>query len=57
VLRIASQTPGAKTSAGIDGGLSGGSNLRRPGNKDPHRRKRKFPHIMYATAESNQFTM
>ena len=27
---------------GVDGGLSGRSNLRRPGSENPHRRQRKF---------------
>ena len=31
-----------KISAGVDGGLSGGSSLRRPKREDPHRRQRKF---------------
>ena len=29
-------------SAGVDGGLSGGSSVRRPGSKDPHLHKQKF---------------
>ena len=32
-----------KISAHVDGGLSGGSRVRRPGSEDPHRRERKFP--------------
>ena len=28
--------------ADVDGGLSGGSSVRRPGSKEPHRRHRKF---------------
>ena len=31
-----------KISAHVDGGLSGGSRVRRPGSEDPHRRERKF---------------
>ena len=31
-----------KISAHIDGGLSGGSSVRRPGSNDPHRRQRNF---------------
>ena len=31
-----------KISASVDGGQSGGSCVRRPGSKDPHRRERKF---------------
>ena len=31
-----------KISAGVDGGPSGGSRVRRPGSKDPHRRQRKL---------------
>ena len=31
-----------KISAGVDGGLSGGSSVRRPGSEDPHRHQRKF---------------
>ena len=30
-----------KISAGVDGGLSGESSVRRPGSKDPHQRQRK----------------
>jgi hypothetical protein len=29
-------------SAGVDGGHSGGSRVRRPGSEDPHRCQRKF---------------
>ena len=29
-------------SAGVDGGLRGGSSVRRPGSEEPHRRQRKF---------------
>ena len=29
-------------SASVDGGLSRGSSVRRPGSEDPHRRLRKF---------------
>jgi hypothetical protein len=29
-----------KISAHVDGGLSGGSRVRRPGSEDPHRRER-----------------
>ena len=29
-------------SAGVNGGLSGGSSVRRPGSQDPHRRQRNF---------------
>ena len=36
---------GAKISAGVDGGLSGGSSVRRPGSEDP----------LLATAEINLF--
>ena len=32
-------------SASVDGGLSGGSSVRRPGSEDPHRRQRKFKNI------------
>ena len=31
-----------KISTGVDGGLSGGSSVHRPGSEDPHRRQRKF---------------
>ena len=31
-----------KIFASVDGGLSGGSCVRRPGNEDPHQRYRKF---------------
>ena len=31
-----------KMSTGVDGGLSGGSSLRRPGGEDPHQRQQKF---------------
>ena len=31
-----------KISAHVDGGLSGGSSIRRPRNEDPHRREQKF---------------
>ena len=31
-----------KISAHVDGGLSRGSRVRRPGSEDPHRRERKF---------------
>ena len=31
-----------KISALVDGGLSGGSRVRRPWSEDPHRRERKF---------------
>ena len=31
-----------KISAGVDGGLNGGSSVRRPRSEDPHRRQRKF---------------
>ena len=31
-----------KISAHVDGGLSGGSSVRRPGSEDPHPRERKF---------------
>ena len=33
-----------KISAHVDGGLSGGSRVRRPRSEDPHRRERKFPY-------------
>ena len=36
-----------KISAHVDGGLSGGSRVRRPGSKDPHRREWKFIYILY----------
>ena len=29
-------------SAGVNGGMSGGSSMHRPGSEDPHRRQRKF---------------
>ena len=32
-----------KISAHVDGGLSGGSRVCRPGSEDPHRREWKFP--------------
>ena len=32
----------AEISASVNGGLSGGSSVRRPGSEDPHRRQRKF---------------
>ena len=32
-----------KKSAGVDGGLSGGSIVRRPGSEDPHRHQRNYP--------------
>ena len=31
-------------SAGVNGGLSGGSSVRRPGSQDPHRRQWKLSH-------------
>jgi hypothetical protein len=31
-----------KISAHVDGGLSGGSRVLRPGSEDPHRRERKL---------------
>ena len=36
-----------KISAHVDGGLSGGSRVRRPGSEDPHRRERKFSQLLY----------
>ena len=30
-----------KKSAHVDGGLTGGSSVRRPGSEDPHRRERE----------------
>ena len=36
-----------KISAHVDGGLSGGSRVRRPGSEDPHRRERKFVKFCY----------
>ena len=41
-------TGAGKISAHVDGGLSGGSRVRRPGSEDPHRRERKFI-VSYAT--------
>ena len=35
-----------KMSTGVDGGLSGGSSVRRPGSEDPHRRQRKLLGLM-----------
>ena len=40
VLRISSQTSEPKISAAVDGGLSGGSSMHRPGSDDPHRHQR-----------------
>jgi hypothetical protein len=37
-----SQTCALDISAGVDGGLSGGSSMRRPGTEDPHRRQWKL---------------
>ena len=34
-----------KISAHVDGRLSGGSRVRRPGSEDPHRREQKFRNI------------
>ena len=31
-----------KLSVGVNGGLSGGSSVRRPGSEDPHRSQRKL---------------
>ena len=36
------QTQVPKISAHVDGGLSGGSRVRRPRSEDPYRRERKF---------------
>ena len=36
-----------KISAGVNGGLSGGSSLCRTGSEDPHRRQRKFVSSLY----------
>ena len=35
-----------KISAHVDGGLSGGSRVRRPWSEDPHRRERKFDSVV-----------
>ena len=42
VLRISSQTSAPKISAAVDGGLSGGSSVHRPGSDDPHRHQRNL---------------
>ena len=41
-LSPTSDTCAKKISTGVNGGLSGGSSVRRPGSEDPHRRQRKF---------------
>ena len=42
-FKVSLQTCAAeKNSAHADGGPSGGSRVRRPGSKDPHKRLRKF---------------
>ena len=33
--------------AGVDGGLSGGSSMRRPGSEDPHRHQRNFYYLFW----------
>ena len=38
VLKVTLQTRAPKISASVDGGLSRGSRVRRPGSEDPHRR-------------------
>ena len=41
-FKVTLQTRAPEISAHVDGGLSGGSRVRRPGSEDPHRRERKF---------------
>ena len=42
-----------KISAHVDGGLSGGSRVRRPGSEDPHRRERKFFNALFCELEAS----
>ena len=37
---------GQQISANVDGGLSGGSSVLRPGSEDPHRRQCKFSDVL-----------
>ena len=46
------QTLGPKISASVDGGLSGGSSVRRPGSEGPHRRQRKFIYLFQVQLSS-----
>ena len=39
-------------SAGVDGGLSGGSGMHRPGSEDPHRRQRNFYYLFWRISPS-----
>ena len=41
-LVVILQTSASKIFAGVDGGLSGGASVRRPGSEDPHQRQQKF---------------
>ena len=47
------KTCAAKISAGVNGGLSEGSSVRRPGSADPHRRQRKYCIISVSFSFSN----
>ena len=41
-MKATPQTRAPENSASADGGLSGGSRVRRPGSKDPHRHERNL---------------
>ena len=55
--KVTLQTRARKISASVDGGLSGGSRVGRPGSEDPHRRQRKLfqelSHFDYVPFNSN----
>ena len=40
-------------SAGVDGGLGGGSSIRRPGNEDPRQRKFSMPYFRFTMHKNN----
>ena len=44
-----------KISAHVDGGLSGGSRVRRPGSEDPHRREQKLYYYFPATQSEQAY--
>ena len=46
LLREKNENCSENVSAGVDGGLSEGSSVRRPGSEDPHLRQRKFSLIL-----------
>ena len=46
------QTCALKISAGVNGVLRGGSSVRRPGSKDPHRCQQKFLSVMLSAIDS-----